>query len=128
MCYSLSLNGVQGLRFRLVQEARSPRQGVCSPPPACVPSAGPTEGSAIRDVTICQHLALRQCSPCKVALRLSAVKTVPQKQKLSPLDRLALASAKYRPSMRKEGPNRSEGWPCPGLCQHGCALTHEELL
>lgn len=61
------------------------------------------------NVTIYQHLPLSQWSQCKVTLRLSAMKTVPHKQKISPLDRLALALAKCRPSVRKNNPNRLEG-------------------
>ena len=71
-------------------------------------AAGP-EGSVMWNVTVYQHLPLSQWSQCKVTLRLSAMKTVPHKQKISPLDRLALALAKCRPSVRKENPNRLEG-------------------
>lgn len=73
------------------------------------PGVAGLEGSVMWNVTIYQHLPLRQCSPGKATLRLSAVKTVSQKQKLSPLDRLALALAKRRPSARKENPSRLEG-------------------
>lgn len=97
-----------------MQETRSPRPGVCSPPPACVPSAGPRgaarpEGSVMWSVIIYQHPALRQRSQCKVTLRLSAMKTLLHKQNISPLDRLALALAKCRLSVRKENPHHLEG-------------------